>query len=273
MATLADRIMAVSDLTSDEAEYLRSLCSSWQVLADLSFSDLLLYVREREDEVFRICAQLRPLTSQTLYPDDKVGQTVTQASQPIVERAFREGKIWSQGDPVLLDGIPIRMDAVPVRHQGRITAVVTKEGSPAAWRRPGRLEEMYLQAADRVSRMIAGGYFPLPGTPPGDWPRIGEGLFILDGDGTIAWASPNALSSLHRLGNTSDVRGTGGDGKHEDAEHGHVRQQEEGGRHDGDAREDGEAGVDGLVAAGRDLQGLQEEDACAAVHSGDQGGD
>jgi two-component system, sensor histidine kinase PdtaS len=200
MATLADRIMAVSDLTSDEAEHLRSLCSSWQVLADLSFSDLLLYVREREDEVFRICAQLRPLTSQTLYPDDKVGQTVTQASQPIVERAFREGKIWSQGDPVLLDGIPIRMDAVPVRHQGRITAVVTKEGSPAAWRRPGRLEEMYLQAADRVSRMIAGGYFPLPGTPPGDWPRIGEGLFILDGDGTIAWASPNALSSLHRLG-------------------------------------------------------------------------
>jgi two-component system, sensor histidine kinase PdtaS len=200
MATLTDRIMAVSGLARDEAEHLRSLCSSWQVLADLSFSDLLLYVRERDGEVFRICAQLRPLTSQTLYPDDKVGQTVTQASQPIVERAFREGRIWSQDDPVLLDGIPIRMDAVPVHHEGRVTAVVTKEGSPAAWRRPGRLEEMYLAAGERVSRMIAGGHFPLPGTPPGDWPRIGEGLFILDAQGAIEWTSPNALSSLHRLG-------------------------------------------------------------------------
>jgi hypothetical protein len=47
MATLADKIMTITDLSREEAEHLRTLCSSWQVLADLSFSDLLLYVRKR----------------------------------------------------------------------------------------------------------------------------------------------------------------------------------------------------------------------------------
>ena len=199
MATLADRIQSVSPLTSPQAEHLRALCRSWQVLADLSFSDLLLYVKGFEEDTFVICAQLRPFTSQTLYPQDMVGTVLTQPEQPIVERAFREGQIWAQDDPVLVDGIPIRMDAVPVRFKGNVIAVVTKEGSPATSRRPGRLEQVYLEAADRVSNMICDGTFPYPDTPVGEWPRIGDGLIVLGDAGRISWASPNALSSLRRL--------------------------------------------------------------------------
>jgi two-component system, sensor histidine kinase PdtaS len=213
MATLADRIRLVSDLEQDEAEHLRTLCSSWQVLADLSFSDLLLYVpRSRTDhseaETFVICAQLRPFTSQTLYPQDMVGIEVTQPEQPIVERAYREGRVWAQEDPVLVDGMPIRMDAVPVRFKGRVVAVVTKEGSPGTSRRPGRLEQVYLEAAEHVSSMISDGDFPFPKTPAGEWPRIGDGLFILDGPGRVKWASPNAVSSLRRLGVKQNVIGS-----------------------------------------------------------------
>ncbi|MGH2820267.1 MAG: sensor histidine kinase [Actinomycetota bacterium] len=204
--TLAERIRRVSDVSQAEAEYLRLLCSSWQVLADLSFSDLLLYVPV-SDEAFQICAQVRPLTSQTLYPKDMVGERVTQPEQPIVERAYREGRIWFQEDPVLVDGIPIRMDAVPVSFHGKIIAVVTKEGSPATSRRPGRLEEVYLGAAERVSSMVAAGDFPYEDRPSGEWPRVGEGLFVLDGAGRASWASPNALSSLHRLGVKHNITG------------------------------------------------------------------
>ncbi|MPZ69970.1 MAG: PAS domain-containing protein [Actinobacteria bacterium] len=208
MATLADRIRAVSDLTSEQAEHLRTLCSSWQVLADLSFSDLLLYVRKNGDgERFEICAQLRPFTSQTLYPQDMVGTVVTQPEQPIVERAFREGRIWAQDDPVLVDGVPIRMDAVPVRHDGEIIGVVTKEGSPATSRRPGRLEQVYLQAAEYVSEMICRGRFPYPDTPVGDWPKVGDGLCVLDASGRIYWASPNAVSAFRRFGVKQNILG------------------------------------------------------------------
>jgi two-component system, sensor histidine kinase PdtaS len=212
MATLADRIQGISDLSRSEAEHLRSLCRSWQVLADLSFSDLLLYLRiagehDADEDMFEICAQLRPFTSQTLYPQDMVGRRVGQPEQPIVERAFREGEIWAQEDPVLVDGLPIRMDAVPVRYEGRVVAVITKEGSPATSRRPGRLEEVYLDAAEHVSAMICAGDFPYPDTPAGDWPRIGDGLFVLDDFGSVSWASPNALSSLRRLGVQQNVLG------------------------------------------------------------------
>ncbi|MEO8323472.1 MAG: histidine kinase N-terminal domain-containing protein [Actinomycetota bacterium] len=208
MATLADRIRAVSDLTSEQAEHLRTLCSSWQVLADLSFSDLLLYVQKKgRAERFEICAQLRPFTSQTLYPQDMVGTIVSQPEQPIVERAFREGRIWAQDAPVLVDGVPIRMDAVPVRCRGTIVAVVTKEGSPGTSRRPGRLEEVYLQAAEHVSEMICTGRFPYPGTPVGDWPKVGDGLCVLDASGRISWASPNAVSAFRRFGVKQNILG------------------------------------------------------------------
>lgn len=207
MATLADRIRATSDLSHDEAERLRALCSSWQVLADLSFSDLLLYVRNRGEDTFEVVAQLRPFTSQTLYPNDMVGTRFTQPEQPAVERAFREGRIWGQHDPVLVDGIPISMEAVPVHYRGNVIGVVTKEGSPATSRRPGRLEQVYLEAADHVSKMICAGLFPYADRPRAEWLRVSDGLFVLDAAGRTTWASPNALSSLRRLGVTENVLG------------------------------------------------------------------
>jgi two-component system, sensor histidine kinase PdtaS len=202
----------VSDISPEGVQHLRALCSSWQVLADLSFSDLLLYCRAKRSEptapeTFEVVAQLRPFTSQTLYPHDMVGLRFTQPEQPIVERAFREGQIWAQDEPVLVDGVPIRMDAVPVRHDGRVIAVITKEGSPATSRRPGRLEQIYLNAAETVSAMICDGNFPYRDIPEEDWPRVGDGLLVLDELGYVHWASPNALSSLRRLGIKQNVQG------------------------------------------------------------------
>ena len=209
MATLAERIHRVTDLTHAQVEHLRSLCSSWQVLADLSFSDLLLYVRVLDQDLFEICAQLRPFTSQTLYPQDMIGMRMGQPEQPIVERAFREATIWSQDDPVLVDGIPIQMDAVPVKFDGRVIGVVVKEGSPATSRRPGKLEQVYLDLAERVSTMISEGSFPYRRSESiKEWPRVGDGLLVLDDNGRVTWASPNALSSIHRLGVQRNIMGT-----------------------------------------------------------------
>lgn len=205
MAVLSERAREISGLREDQIAHLRSLTSSWQVLADLSFSDLLLYLPVAGEEIFEICAQLRPFTSQTLYPQDMIGVRVTQPEQPMVERAYREGRIWSQKDPVLVDGTEIRMDAVPVRRNGDIVAVLTKEGSPGISRRLGRLERVYLDAAAHVSTMICEGTFPWPENPPGEWPRVGDGLFKLDSRGRVEWVSPNALSSLHRLGVKQNV--------------------------------------------------------------------
>jgi two-component sensor histidine kinase len=38
-------------------------------------------------------------------------------------------------------------------------------------------------------------------------PRVGDGVFVLDGDGRISFASPNAVSALRRLGITRRIQG------------------------------------------------------------------
>jgi two-component system, sensor histidine kinase PdtaS len=58
-----------------------------------------------------------------------------------------------------------------------------------------------------VSRMILEGTFPWPHTPTGEWPRVGDGLFVLDDSGCVTWASPNAVSHLRRLGIDENVIG------------------------------------------------------------------
>jgi two-component sensor histidine kinase len=57
--------------------------------------------------------------------------------------------------------------------------------------------------------MLAEGTFPnvgdLPMSPSS--PRVGDGFIRLDVDGSVVFASPNALSAYHRMGFTSDLEG------------------------------------------------------------------
>ena len=71
--------------------HLQGLVSEWQLLADLSFSDLLLWVREEgldQDPATWICvAQVRPTTGTTAHLDDMVTVSAPpadprQASRP-----------------------------------------------------------------------------------------------------------------------------------------------------------------------------------------------
>jgi two-component sensor histidine kinase len=54
--------------------------------------------------------------------------------------------------------------------------------------------------------MIRDGAFPFPNTS-GDWPRVGDGLIVLDDSARVTWASPNALSSLSRLDANQNIIG------------------------------------------------------------------
>ncbi len=74
---------------------MQRLVASWQPLADLCFSDLLLLapVEGEEGHRFVVLAQVRPTTGQTLYPVDLVGTVVDEVERPLVARAWRTGEI------------------------------------------------------------------------------------------------------------------------------------------------------------------------------------
>jgi two-component sensor histidine kinase len=91
---------------------------------------------------------------------------------------------------------------------GRVVAVVARDTNLESARTPSRLEIAYLRSAAELAQMLAEGEWPNPGdgvSDDGSGPRVGDGLIRLDADGTVAYASPNALSAYRRLGHRGDL--------------------------------------------------------------------
>ena len=207
MSTVAALVRAHTALPPAAAEHLHRLVARWQLLADLSFADLLLWVdvrpglREevaghlaggREGALLSV-AQVRPVTGPTSYPEDRVGAVVTHRAEPALAAALRDTAPDAARD----------LEApLPVRHGGRVVAVLgRRSGGRGAGAGSGAtgLEEAYRQAARALAAQVARGGFPPPGEgEPG--PSVGDGTVLLDRAGAVAYASPNARSALRRLG-------------------------------------------------------------------------
>src|ERR1043166_2215222 len=97
-----------------EVDALHRLLGEWQLLADLSFADLLLWARVVGDEDYVVLAQVRPYPAQTLYSDDMVGRIVPADVGPKVRLALAHRRIVREGDPEWREGTPVREETVPV---------------------------------------------------------------------------------------------------------------------------------------------------------------
>lgn len=208
---MAELVRAHTPLAAGDLDWLHRLLGEWQLLADLSFADLLLWIPTVTAGNFVAVAQLRPTTGPTAYQDDRVGSFLPASGRPQLAVALAEGRICRESDPNWGGGAPIREEAIPVRCGGRVLAVIARDTNLAAERTPSRLDIAYLQSANDLARMIAEGAFPYPdsGAPDGAGPRVGDGLIRLDADGTVVFASPNAVSAYRRLGFTADLVGGG----------------------------------------------------------------
>jgi hypothetical protein len=207
VSTLRTLAARRSDLRDADVDHLHCLVAEWQLLADLSFADLLLFLRDGDELV--TVAQMRPSTGQTIYNDDMVGSVVPARERKMADLAFREERICREGDPEWETGVPVREEAIPVRHDGRVVAVVSRDSNLASVRVPSQLELTYLQTAGDLARMIAEGTFPVAGAgPESDLVlRVGDGMLRLDADGRVEYASPNALSAYRRLGISRNLLG------------------------------------------------------------------
>ncbi len=207
MATLGELCRQHTSLTRDEINHLKQLMSEWGLLADLCFADLLLYVPSTDSE-WLIVAQVRPATGQTIYLTDYVGVPADN-ERPLLTSAFDTGEI-SEGE-ISVDSLPepARMLAIPVRFGSKPIAVLSREWSNRVGRQPGELERTYLGIFQRFAAMIAEGSFPFHGLV-GDSsaaPRVGDGVMVLDDEARVRYASPNAVSALHRVGISANAVG------------------------------------------------------------------
>ena len=215
MPTLTDLARNYTNLSGADLEWLHSLVSDWQLLADLSFADLILWVplRMPEDAAgagWVAVAQMRPTTGPTSFPDDVVGSQVGPGERPLLDTARTEQRIWRESDPDWTSGVPVRAEAIPVTRDGRAIAVIERSTNLNSARTPSRLELTYLQGADDLARMVSEGTFPFHGQDATlvRSPRVGDGLLRLDAAGRVTYASPNAQSAYRRLGIAADLMGT-----------------------------------------------------------------
>ena len=97
---LAEQLHRESALSEPEIEHLHLLLGDWQLLSDLSFADLVLWVRMRGGE-WRAVAHVRPNTGQMVFFEDIVGQQALGDRARLLDRALAEGAILRRGGPLL----------------------------------------------------------------------------------------------------------------------------------------------------------------------------
>jgi len=218
VSILSDLVEEHTSLGKIEVEHLHRLAGDWQLIADLSFADLLLWVAidqtdgEPDEQPRFVCvAQVRPTTGPTAYHDDHVGRIISGQEAAHLAIAHSQGRIWREGDPVWYGDTPARHEAIPVRRRDGVDviAVMGRDTNLSTTRTPSQLEMNYLNAADDLAQMVADGTFPGP-RHDGETtsaPRVGDGLIRLDAAGRVSYASPNAQSAYRRLGLATHLAG------------------------------------------------------------------
>jgi two-component sensor histidine kinase len=223
-----DLIRRYTAFDGPERRHLESLMAFWSLLADLSFSDLLLFVRVTRDRgendeggaasesslvdrgAFVILGQIRPTTSQTLYEVDLVGQVQSAESLTNVVEAYEAGVIVRSEQAGETPDALVRVTNIPVGHRGKVLGVLCRVWSPRTTRRRGTLERVYLDLFERLSVMVTDGLFPFVAGPAAaeEAPRVGDGVIVVDARQRITYASPNAVNALHRASITSAIVGS-----------------------------------------------------------------
>jgi len=196
----------VADAALDQ---LHAVVADWQVLADLSFADLLMFCRDQTTDELVVVAQMRPYTAQTIYQEDQVGRRCSPDERPAVARAMKATEIVRDGDPDWSVGVPVREEATPIPFEDEVIAVVSREANLSMVRAPSQLELTYHQAANELFQMLCDGTFPFAEDRPERslTPRVGDGLIRLDPNALVTFASPNAISAYRRLGVLDNIVG------------------------------------------------------------------
>ena len=184
MPSLEEITRSRTALAADEIAWLHTIVTDWQIVADLAFADLVLWVPDAEERGHWAAAQIRPTTGPTTLLED-------------VAASFRGADTDAMGR------------VVPVVHGGRTLATIEVRGGSEG-RTTSALETAYRSSADDLLDMIAHGVFPFAGARSelADSLRVGDGFIRLGATGVVEYASPNALSAFRRLGLVGDLLGT-----------------------------------------------------------------
>jgi two-component sensor histidine kinase len=205
--TLDDIARFQTTLSHGDVAWLGALVTDWQIIADLAFSDLVLWLPDAESKGMWAAAQIRPTTGPTTLLEDVVGTFVPAKSAPMLQQAFADGTVLAD---VETGDSAVREQLVSVGPHGQAVGVVALRSHADGPRTASTLEATYRAAAADLVAMMHHGDFPPRGARSdlADSLRVGDGFVRTDAEGRVSYASPNAMSAYRRLGLSGDLVGS-----------------------------------------------------------------
>ena len=183
MSTLGDLLAEHTVLPGSAVDHLHAVVGEWQLLADLSFADYLMWVR-RDDGALVCVAQCRPNTAPTVL-----------SAMPSARSRRRRPAVGDSGVPVRARSAARttrtgRFDAgKTAQRRGRpgaagdtVVAVLTHQTALAASARPAHWRSPIWTAPAICVHMLSEGTFPNVGdlAMSRSSPRVGDGFIRLD---------------------------------------------------------------------------------------------
>ncbi|MCL5291194.1 MAG: PAS domain-containing sensor histidine kinase, partial [Actinobacteria bacterium] len=187
------RMQKRAAVVSKGAERIEKIARNIQLIADLSYADVLLCCKGEGGEII-VHAAAKPNTATSIYRESPVGKRPLAVRA--ISRAASDG-VKSVGTERLPGGISVRVEATPIRDGDRTIAVVARERSVTSKRRPSEMERVYMSAADKLLSMIEEGLIDIGFSSSKE---AGDGLIWVDTNGKIVYATPNAVTIYKRLG-------------------------------------------------------------------------
>ena len=214
MLSIDELIASQTALTDDDRARLMELLAEWQLLSDLSFADLILWIPKRRDyqswpDGHIAMSHIRPTTAATVFAHDVIGEVIAWGTNPRIDGALSTGEIDRDSEAEKVGELLIKEETVPVFFDGRVIAVISRHRNAELMRSPSRLELNYREIAHKIYQMVAEGTFPIQNSfyRSESAPRVGDGLIRLDSSGQITYASPNARSAFNRAGWSGELEG------------------------------------------------------------------
>lgn len=197
------------DLDPADLDWLHQLVADWQVIADLSVADLVLWAKT-ESGRFLAIAHCRPSSGLTVHLEDVIGRRMPTVREALAAQAFETGTSVIAAEPQWTGTSAVREEFVPVVREDCPIAIMTRETSVGLISGARLGEKWSEDLADILCTMVPEGAFPIKGAGTvirHGTPRVSDGVLHLDTEGVVRRASPNAYSCFHRLGIDVELEG------------------------------------------------------------------
>ncbi|RFT35049.1 histidine kinase, partial [Bifidobacteriaceae bacterium NR020] len=118
MADFSNILATRPDFNDSDREWLHHLVVDWQVIADLSFADLLLIIQNGDGD-YVVAEQCRPSTAITLRTDDLLGKKLDDSLVPELNEAMKSETSFHSSTLRSIGRATVCYVYAPVRHRGK----------------------------------------------------------------------------------------------------------------------------------------------------------